>query len=411
MLYYIIYIFLGGVFIKSKEFIKNNKKYFKLGLCLVMVAIITIIFYRSSSRLDISITIRETKEILAPFIYGIGIAYILNSGLKFLENKVFNKIKYLENKKNLKRGLSITTAYFLLFSFLIWLISYLIPEIQKSILDVSEYFQGLDMNTVEKMIRENIPLKDEVVIEISSYISGLLKSFLEEFPTYIKNLLPSIKSLLSSMKSIVSILLNLVVGIVVSIYILFDKEAIAKRTKTILYAILPRKTSKGLIEFSKEANYTFEKFFVGKIIDSTIIGIIFFVGASLLKAPFAMLLSIIIGITNMIPFFGPFIGAVPVIFITLLFDITEPLKAVWIGIFILLLQQFDGSILGPKILGDSIGIKPIGIIFSIIVGGYMFGPAGMFFGVPIFAVIFSAFNRFIDREYKKKYGVDKDEVS
>ena len=410
-MYYIIYKILGGVFIKSKDFIKNNKKYFKLGLCLVLVAIITIVFYRSSSRLDISITIKETKDILSPFIYGIGIAYVLNTGLKFLENKVFNKIKYLDDKKNLKRGLSITTAYVLVFSFLIWLISYLIPEVQKSILDVSEYFKNFDINEVDKMLRKSIPVEEEIVSEISSYVSNLLKSFLEEFPTYVKNLLPSIKSLLSSVKNIVDVLLNVIVGIVVSIYILFDKEAIAKRTKFILYAILSRKTSKGLIEFFKEANYTFEKFFVGKIIDSTIIGVIFFVGATLLKAPFAMLLSIIIGVTNMIPFFGPFIGAVPVIFITLLFDITNPLKAVWIGIFILLLQQFDGNILGPKILGDSIGIKPIGIIFSIIVGGYMFGPAGMFFGVPIFAVIFSAFNDFIDKKYKKKYGVGNNEIS
>ena len=410
-MYYIIYKILGGVFIKSRDFIKNNKKYFKLGLCLVLVAIITIVFYRSSSRLDISITIKETKDILSPFIYGIGIAYVLNTGLKFLENKVFNKIKYLDDKKNLKRGLSITTVYVLVFSFLIWLISYLIPEIQKSILDVSEYFKSFDINEVDKMLRKSIPVEEEIVSEISSYVSNLLKSFLEEFPTYVKNLLPSIKSLLSSVKNIVDVLLNVIVGIVVSIYILFDKEAIAKRTKVILYAILPRKKSKGLIEFFKEANYTFEKFFVGKIIDSTIIGIIFFVGATLLKAPFSMLLSIIIGVTNMIPFFLFFLGAVPVIFITLLFDITNPLKAVWIGIFILLLQQFDGNILGPKILGDSIGIKPIGIIFSIIVGGYMFGPAGMFFGVPIFAVIFSAFNDFIDKKYKKKYGVGNNEIS
>ena len=170
--------------------------------------------------------------------------------------------------------------------------------------------------------------------------------------------------------------------------------------------MLSKKLANNLIQFCKEANYTFEKFFVGKIIDSTIIGIIFFVGAKLLKAPFAMLLSIIIGVTNMIPFFGPFIGAIPVIFITLMFDITNPLKAVWMAIFILLLQQFDGNILGPKILGDSIGIKPVGIIFSIIVGGAIFGPAGMFFGVPIFAVIFSVFNRFIDKKYSRKYGVD-----
>lgn len=380
----------------SPNFIKNNKKYFKLGLCLLTVAIVTIIFYRSSSKLDISISIKNAKDILAPFIYGIGIAYILNSSLKFLENKIFCKIKYIEDRKNIKRGVSIATAYILLFSFLTWLISYLIPEIQNSILDATEYFKNFDVNALDNLLNR-IPLQDSTITEITDYVQNFLKSFLEQFPTYVKRIL-------SSTINIASVLLNVILGIVISIYILFDKEAIGKRSKKIVCAILPKKGAINLINFCKEANYTFEKFFVGKIIDSTIIGVIFFVGATLLKAPFAVLLSIIIGVTNMIPFFGPFIGGIPVVLITLLFDITNPLKSLWIGVFILLLQQFDGNILGPKILGDSIGIKPIGIIFSIIVGGAIFGPAGMFFGVPVFAVIFSTFNRLIDKIYKEKYG-------
>nr|WP_284345833.1 AI-2E family transporter [[Clostridium] colinum] len=335
---------------------------------------------------------------LSPFIYGIGIAYVLNSSLKFLEAKFFSKITYLNTRKRLKRGLSITTTYALLFSFLIWLISYLIPEIQKSIIDVSEYFKTFDINAFDKMLKQNVPINEGIIDSISNYIEGFLRGFIDQVPTYLKRIL-------SSTINIASVLLNVILGIVISIYILFDKEEIGEKSKKIVYAIFPKKVSYSLIQFFKEANYTFEKFFVGKMIDSTIIGIIFFVGATLLKAPFAMLLSIIIGITNMIPFFGPFIGGIPVVFITLMFDITNPLKSIWISIFILLLQQFDGNILGPKILGDSIGIKPIGIIFSIIVGGALFGPAGMFFGVPIFAVIFSTFNRFIDKKYEKNMEV------
>ncbi len=248
------------------------------------------------------------------------------------------------------------------------------------------------------MLKQNVPINEGIIDSISNYIEGFLRGFIDQVPTYLKRIL-------SSTINIASVLLNVILGIVISIYILFDKEEIGEKSKKIVYAIFPKKVSYSLIQFFKEANYTFEKFFVGKMIDSTIIGIIFFVGATLLKAPFAMLLSIIIGITNMIPFFGPFIGGIPVVFITLMFDITNPLKSIWISIFILLLQQFDGNILGPKILGDSIGIKPIGIIFSIIVGGALFGPAGMFFGVPIFAVIFSTFNRFIDKKYEKNMEV------
>ncbi len=377
----------------SKNFFKNNKRYFKFSICLILVAIVTIVFFRSSSNLDITLVYKEARDILSPFIYGIGIAYILNSNLKFLEASVFKNIK----KKNIKRGLSITTTYVLLFSFLIWLISYLLPEIRNSLFDVSEYFKNFDINSFDKMIKENIPIDNKTIEEITVYMQDILAKFLKEFPNYAKKIL-------SSTINIASVILNVILGIVISIYILFDKENIAKRSRKITFAILPKKTAISLINFCKESNSTFEKFFVGKIIDSTIIGLIFFAGASLLKAPFAVLLSIIIAVTNMIPFFGPFIGAIPTVFITLMFDISNPLKAVWITIFILLLQQFDGNILGPKILGDSIGVKPIGIIFAIIVGGAIFGPAGMFFGVPIFAVIFSTFNKFIDKKYFEKYG-------
>ena len=161
----------------SPNFIKNNKKYFKLGLCLLIVAIITIIFYRSSSKLDISITIKNAKDILAPFIYGIGIAYVLNSSLKFLENKIFCKIKYIEDRKNVKRGVSIATAYILLFSFLTWLISYLIPEIQKSVLDATEYFKNFDVKALDDLLNR-IPLQENTVDEITNYVQNFLKSFL-----------------------------------------------------------------------------------------------------------------------------------------------------------------------------------------------------------------------------------------
>ena len=365
---------------------------------------VTVITYRLSDKIDIPTSIKNTKNILSPFIYGIVIAYILNSGLKFLENNLFSKIRYLDNRQGLKRGLSIATTYILLFSFLTWLITYLLPQIQKSILDVSTYFKNFDIKTFDEMLKENLPINDDLLFSISSYIDKFLNEFLEKAPIYLKRIV-------SSTISIASILLNVILGIVISIYILFDKEDTSTRSKKIVCAILPKKTAHSIINFFREANSTFEKFFVGKIIDSIIIGIIFFIGATLLKAPFPILLSIIIGVTNIIPFFGPFIGALPVLFITLMFDIANPLKALWIAIFIILLQQFDGNILGPKILGDSIGIKPIGIIFSIIIGKALFGIAGMFFGVPIFAVIFSTFNRLIDKKYKNKYGDDSNELT
>ena len=147
----------------------------------------------------------------------------------------------------------------------------------------------------------------------------------------------------------------------------------------------------------KYTNSVFNSFVVGKTIDSLIIAIIFFIGSIILNLPYPMLFAIIIGITNMIPYFGPFIGAVPVVALTILIN---PIKGLWVLIFVL--QQFDGVILGPRILGDSIGLKPIGVIFAIIVGGAIAGPLGMFFGVPIFSVIFTIFSNFVEKLYNSK---------
>ncbi len=253
-----------------------------------------------------------------------------------------------------------------------------------------------DFNYLENLIKESLPLNED----ISSEVFDKGKSFITEL---INNIPEVFNKVISSTFGIASILLNFILGIVISIYILFDKENIAKFNKKILYAFSNETTGKNILKFFKDSNDTFEKFFVGKIIDSAIIGVIFFIGASIINPPFILLLSIIIGITNIIPFFGPFIGGIPVILITLITDVSHPEKALWLLIFILALQQFDGNILGPKILGDSIGVKPLGIIFSIIIAGDIFGPAGMFFGVPVFAVIFNLFSNYISKRYNSKY--------
>ena len=166
-----------------------------------------------------------------------------------------------------------------------------------------------------------------------------------------------------------------------------------------LFILFSKKQVESIASTIKYTNSVFNSFVVGKTIDSLIIAIIFFIGSIILNLPYPMLFAIIIGITNMIPYFGPFIGAVPVVALTILIN---PIKGLWVLIFIVVLQQFDGVILGPRILGDSIGLKPIGVIFAIIVGGAIAGPLGMFFGVPIFSVIFTIFSNFVEKLYNSK---------
>ena len=205
-----------------------------------------------------------------------------------------------------------------------------------------------------------------------------------------KQLLPW---LVSASTSFASGLLSTVVGIIISVYMLLDKERFCAGCKKVWYAILPQQRADWLLDLTAEANRVFGGFISGKILDSLIIGILCFLGMTLFKMPNAMLISVIVGVTNVIPYFGPFIGAIPSFFIIL---IDAPIKALWFLVFILILQQFDGNILGPKILGDSTGLSAFWVIFAIMLFGGLYGFIGMFLGVPVFSVVYMLIWRFVD---------------
>jgi predicted PurR-regulated permease PerM len=190
--------------------------------------------------------------------------------------------------------------------------------------------------------------------------------------------------------NMVIVLKNVVIGLIVSVYVLIEKERFAGQAKKIVFAALPIQRANSLIQIVHKVDEIFGGFIIGKIIDSIIIGIICFVGCSILRMPYTLLVSVIIGITNIVPFFGPFIGAIPCLIIV---TITEPLHGLYLLIFILILQQVDGNIIGPKILGNTTGLSPFWVIFAIIVGSGVFGFAGMLFGVPVFAVIYYLMQR------------------
>ena len=194
-------------------------------------------------------------------------------------------------------------------------------------------------------------------------------------------------------------LFHAVIGVIVSVYILFGKETFINQSKKATYAIFPTERANLLIHIAVKTNEIFGGFIIGKIIDSIIIGILCFIGTSLLNMPYAMLVSVIVGMTNVIPFFGPYIGAIPS---AVLIALADPMKGVYFLIFILLLQQFDGNILGPKILGNSTGLSAFWVIVSILLGGGLFGILGMLFGVPAFAVIYYIVKLFLDNQLEKK---------
>ena len=191
---------------------------------------------------------------------------------------------------------------------------------------------------------------------------------------------------------------NLLLGIAIAMYVLIDRERFSLQAKKIIYFITNQKTGDYLIDLSRLSSNMIHRFILGKMLDSFIIGVICYVGMLVLGLSYPLLLSVIVGVTNMIPVFGPFIGAIPGALILLLVD---PLQALWFILFIILLQQFDGNFLGPRILGDSMGLPSLWIMFAIVVGGGYFGVVGMFLGVPIFAVIYIVSKKIISNKLEK----------
>ena len=206
-------------------------------------------------------------------------------------------------------------------------------------------------------------------------------------------------SLIGSVVDLLVWLFNFIIGIIISIYLLSSKELFCAQAKKITYALLREERANNLINNMRFANKTFGGFLIGKILDSFIIGILCFIGTSVLKIPYALLISVIVGVTNIIPFFGPYLGAIPCALILIMIN---PIKCVVFLIFVLVLQQFDGNVLGPKILGNSTGLSSFWVIFSITVFGGLFGVLGMFVGVPVFAVIYAAIKTFVSQRLVKK---------
>lgn len=388
------------------KFFKNNynlrKSMYTLG-----IIIISIIFYRYTENVKIAAFIPIILNVLSPFIYGAVMAYLLNIGTRCLEKRVFSRIKYFQTNdpkiKKRERILSITIALIILIGAIIGIVSYIIPEIMSSVQNIINIAIGFDYTGIKKWV-DNFLIQNHIVLGSEAYNSLItsINNIMETFTDWLKYLPNMIWSIVTHAVSIASSLLNVIMGLIIAFYLLMDKEKVVSFGKIVLKSLLPEKHAVIIIHNIKVVNDTFNSFFTGKTLDSLIIGIIFFIGAVILNIPYPLLFSIIIAITNMIPYFGPFIGAVPVTALTVL---VSPVKGIWVLIFIIILQQFDGIILGPKILGDSIGLKPIGVIFAIIVGGAIAGPLGMFFGVPIFACLFKLLFDFINKIYEKKYEV------
>lgn len=342
--------------------------------------------------------IRSLFTVLAPIVWGLIIAYILNPIMMWIELRIKGLTERKKPKPKLTRTISLLITMIAFFATAAALCSIILPQVIDSVMGIFNNI-GVYINNFEKWIDGVLERYPKVLIIVNDQIQNIEDALME----FVNNIVPKIGDIMlkltdSTMSLIVSIK-DLLIGIIVAVYLLFDKEHFQAQLKKIVNAVLPKRAARGFMRVCAQTNASISGFMSGKIIDSIIIGILCFICMSVMKLDFTVLISVIVTITNVIPFFGPFIGAVPSAILLL---VSSPKQVIPFLILIFVLQQLDGNVIGPKILGQSIGISSFWVLFSILIGGGLFGFAGMILGVPIFAVIYSLINEYISYLLEKK---------
>lgn len=380
--------------------IEWNKKYTTIAVYSFIVICSSILFFSIFNRMDeFASKLGLMFSTLQPFIIGFVIAYLLNFILVFVEKKLLSNDSLKNLGKKSKRGIGLLITYIISFIIMYLFIQFVLPQVVDSIV-------GL-VNDIPTYVANITKLVEEITskLELNDQYVGMAMDKWNEFINYTINVITNLLPVLADIvKTILSSIWNIVLGLIISIYMLIDKEKFAALSKKIIYALLSKESADIVVSLAHRTNDTFGKFLSGKIIDSAIIGVLTFVVLTIFKMPYTILISVIIGITNIIPFFGPFFGAIPS-FIIIMF--VSPVKALWFLLIIFIIQQLDGNIIGPKILGDSIGISAFWILFSLLVAGKLLGLVGMIIGVPLFALIYSIIKDIIEARLGEK-GLSKD---
>ena len=328
---------------------------------------------------------------LSPFIYGIGIAFLLNPLRKIIEYSWLGKTKL---KPRTKKIIASFGALFIGIIMLFVFFSILIPQMISSIQTFLSSFEGY-VDSARNFFESNNFFSDDLL----KTLNPVIDKGVSMLGDWVSNLASSLNAILMYSVIFAKSVMNFLIGMIIALYILLDEVNLKRQMKKVLYALLPEKTTKGILRTTRLTINTFNSFVAGKAVDSLIIGILCYIILSFMKMPYTPLISVVVGVTNMIPVFGPFLGAVPSILILLLVD---PFKALEFSIFILILQQVDGNIIGPRILGGAVGLPTLYVMFAIIIGGALFGIVGMFIGGPVFSVILVLVSEFIHRQLDKK---------
>ena len=382
-----------------------RNKYFKWALavfCTVAAILLAYDTFFGSRRLPAFFD--QLASAASPILYGAFMAYLLAPVVNFFERRVqphkpMKRFKHGRPVSFVTRLFTITLTWVLIGVLLYLLGMVLLPELYKSILQLVANIESYYIR-VSGWIQhffETYPVMEE-------WIGESMDSYYTSLKDFVKNdLLPQAGLLMTAFTGgvfgVVGVLGDILVGVIVSFYFLASKEMCLAHARKVLYALFTEKKVHWIARGGRKVDYIFSGFVRGKLLDSLIIGILCFVGCSILKFPYTPLVSVVVGVTNVIPFFGPFLGAIPSV---ILIFLASPIKAVYFLIFILALQQLDGNVIGPKILGDKTGLSSLWVIVAILIGGGFFGFMGMFFGVPVCACLYSLFTFWMKRRLARK---------
>ena len=383
-----------------------DKKYLYWGVTAFCVIACSILFYMALAYLPkLGTAFGKLARILSPFIWGLVITYLLSPLNKALYKNVFFPltVRLSGRKKSgmprLAKGLSVLLSLIVFIAVITALVYLIIPQLYASIetivnnsssyiTKISDWSQSMLANYPE--VRDFITEKFE---EINTNLFAWIRdTILPRFGSFVTNVTAGVYYFVRG-------IYNLVIGIIVSVYLLGNGESAMARAKRLCYCVFGMEKAEKIRDAIRFTDKTFMGFINGKLLDSAIIGLICYIVCAILNMPYALLVSVIVGVTNVIPFFGPLIGAIPSAFIILLVD---PLKCLIFVIFIIILQQIDGNIIGPKILGSSIGINGFWVMFSIILGAGLFSFWGMLLGVPVFVVIYTGITSLVERKLKRR---------
>lgn len=389
-----------------KKFDPKYHRYIYLGVTLVLVNLASMVLFSLYFSWDtIEHGLHMLNEALTPIYIGLIIAYLLtplvNKADLYIFIPLLNKIKKKKtgNIRKIARGLSVTLVVLVMFFCFFALFWMVIPEVVDSLTNLVTSMPSYYNNIVakgEKIFKSNP--------ETAEYFANISKNVYDAMMTWLKDdLLPTSTHLLEEVKdgvvSTVNYIVNIFIGTIISIYLMAGKERFCAQAKKLMYVLIPEKKVTGILDFLSETNQIFGRFISGKLIDSIMIGVVTSVVLLIANVPYALLVGVIMGVTNIIPFFGPYIGTIPS---AILIFMAEPIKGVVFLVFIIILMQVDGNVISPKILGDSIGLDSFWILFSILFFGSLFDLVGMVCGVPVFAVLYRLVKRWCDNRLRKK---------